>query len=473
MVFLISRGLFMGSVPIFNDEASYLHWGKIIFSNQGTWDYTLRLDQRPPGIAILYSPWLVWPGDPVEAGRTLAIGYSTVAFGLGLIIARKLYGESVIDWVAVVLIANPLTLFYEKMALAEPHLLILYPLLFLCCLWGPRQKWLRGVAIGGILAVGYWIKATVLLMILPMVITRILIAWRRDKSVTEALKDLVIAVVVFTLLIIPIVSHPAMQTPSERWVLTADELIQLPWGLWWDNLVRVLVWLVTLSPALLLLIVGLRTRRREGILLGMWFGLPVVLMILVTRDITSRYIVWTLPLLLIVAGVGLGRVYLKNKLLGMGMALLLAIEAVWLGVWPLNFYQTFSNLSPIKRDLSQYFEGFSSGYGVKEAADFLKRRSKVRPGVVFVRNDTGNPEGAMFVYLDKATNLRVYYLDLLPAFVRNKQFRESGLAVYFVSRGGQYAGMESVLKELARFKKPLDEEFVGVYELDIDRLSVR
>mgnify|MGYP001558781463 FL=1 len=106
--------------------------------------------------------------------------------------------------------------------------------------------------------------------------------------------------------------------------------------------------------------------------------------------------------------------------------------------------------------------GWSSGWGVHEAAAFLEKKIDASPAVIFVRADSGNPEDAMYLYVQKNKNVRVFpltYLEQVTTGTKNIP----GISYYFISRGTQMGGLERQTTQLARFHKPLDEEFVGVY----------
>jgi hypothetical protein len=115
-------------------------------------------------------------------------------------------------------------------------------------------------------------------------------------------------------------------------------------------------------------------------------------------------------------------------------------------------------------DMTAYVHGFSSGYGVHEAIAYLKKQAEKGPITIIIRNDHGNPEDAMVAYFQYQKNSTVMplndYIFAQPILQRTKH------PVYFVSRGGYYAGFQKYFVDKKIFVKPDDEEFVGVYRME-------
>ena len=138
---------------------------------------------------------------------------------------------------------------------------------------------------------------------------------------------------------------------------------------------------------------------------------------------------------------------------------------------PIKFYTKLVKLPALKSDLSQYFIGWSSGYGVKEAADFLVEKSKDKDIVVFARIESGNPTDALFAYLRDVPYVAVtsekYFWEKV---YNNKEFIDDPNRpdLYFVSRGKSMGDMSLVTSEVIRFTKPLDPEFIGIYKIEIN-----
>ena len=78
-----------------------------------------------------------------------------------------------------------------------------------------------------------------------------------------------------------------------------------------------------------------------------------------------------------------------------------------------------------------------------------------------VRDDSGNPEDGVWVYLhgkDKITFASLSKINQIPP----------ARWMYFISRGPQFGILEGKLKEMKKFYKPFNSgnsEFIGVYQV--------
>jgi len=133
---------------------------------------------------------------------------------------------------------------------------------------------------------------------------------------------------------------------------------------------------------------------------------------------------------------------------------------------PLGYYQNYLKFFPAAEDdFSQYVTNWTSGYGVAETVDWLINKSKKQRILVFIRSDYGNPESAMYVYLDNQRNIKLYPVNLLPQVWSNLKKNKLNYGLYFVSRGSQYAGLEKHLVKKVIFNKPSGKEFIGIYRI--------
>ena len=134
---------------------------------------------------------------------------------------------------------------------------------------------------------------------------------------------------------------------------------------------------------------------------------------------------------------------------------------------PLTYYSSYLGFySSIKGDFSQYVVGWPSGYGVKEAVNWLKKEAKDKPLFVFLRLNSGNPDDALIVYLRKEKNVKIIPVIYLDDILKQiKEVKMTKVSLYYISRGNQLANLENRLSEKIRFKKPLDDEYVGIYSI--------
>lgn len=143
-----------------------------------------------------------------------------------------------------------------------------------------------------------------------------------------------------------------------------------------------------------------------------------------------------------------------------------AVMTITLIYAPKQFYQVIAPVPVVQHDFGQFVTGWSSGYGVSEAIDYLKQEADTTPIIVLVRFDSGNPEDAIRLLL--SDNERILVKTVLPNEAVLPQLRWYATAkvpVFFISRGSQLLSMDAYFREQTRFTKPFGEEFIGVYQL--------
>jgi hypothetical protein len=189
---------------------------------------------------------------------------------------------------------------------------------------------------------------------------------------------------------------------------------------------------------------------------------PVFILIFLARSLTVRYLSMIFPLMGLIAFIPFLKLDKLRRIVLWVVIILNIYTSYALLFRPIEYYKSLSILPFVQSDFSQYVSGFSSGYGVYEAYKYLENYSGSERGIVLVRNDSGNPEDAIYIFARFNNNLvilPVEYLNLV------RQTTGNGHKYYYISRGPQYAGIENELSKLAVFTKPVGDEFVGVYEV--------
>jgi hypothetical protein len=209
-------------------------------------------------------------------------------------------------------------------------------------------------------------------------------------------------------------------------------------------------------------------KKKKYWILLLWFFLPFMYEILYAKLFTSRQaLILTIPLF-IAAGYGLSLLWEQKKIFGIILASGILVWSIYdIGILltnPQQYPSLFADRAQV--DASQYFYGFSSGYGVLEAVDYLEQNASTQPIIVLIRNDHGNPEDAVAAYLGTNPNVGLGIMNDPPSDVL-KVFQKYGtsLPVYYVARGGYNAGLEKYFVSEKIFAKPNDKEFVGIATL--------
>jgi len=473
--FFLLRIINLTALPIFNDESTYIRYGMHQLNEPDHQPYSLLIGKEPLD-PYLYAFVGTMIGNLLVGGRivTIVFGFLTL---LGLYrLTKTLFGTRAALFVSALYAIAPYTVFFDRLALMDSSvstiavwsLLLTYQLL-------QKPQWRYGIALGVIVGLGMWIKTSALFYVFLPVLGYIIFYFSHgDKEWIKAKRffsALLIALVVF----LPLFSNPFyavhMQLLSQ-YTYPLYTVFLFPFPVWWNNLASTGEWLFFyLTPPIFLLAVTsliLLTKNKKAFLVLLWFYLPMLYEILYAKLFTSRHVLLLTIPLFILAGYGFSLLWQKKQLLGIALALCIIGWSLYdVGVLltsPQRYPSLFADKA--EADVSQYFFGFSSGYGVSEAINYLKQASANQRIVVLIRNDHGNPEDAVVAYLDYTSNIILAPMPD-PASDVPVVFQKVGssMPIYFVSRGGYYAGLEKYFVSEKKFTKPHDTEFVGVERL--------
>lgn len=433
-------------LPIFSDEAIYIHWAQILLSDPEEWLIPLT-DGKPPLFMWLTAVTLAMFDDPLVAGRMVSVlaGWASL---LGVyLIGRDLFRPRAGAVAALLYILLPYALFFDRMAVVDS-------LLTAFGVWSVRWAFhialeTRGQAgafrmLGLMWGLGLWTKASALLLVpVPFFIFLFWQVPRRPDFWKHLGMALIIPVLMNAFIYylgpavrmpgrIPFLHHPAYFIPL-------DELLQLPFLVWLRNLLvarEFFMAYLTLPVAGVLLagLVGLIVRRdNRELALWCWLFFPSLVIVLVAQGFFSRYFLPMIPAVALIAAATLERFIgwipvLLEKWLGSkkemdrrhewaALALILTGLGLGAAAWDAKWIRDplTADLHPLDRLL--YVEGMNSGYGIREAAEFLRKQAEknVRERgyelYLMVPKLPGNPAEGITVYLHGDPNVVI-----VPAF---------------------------------------------------------
>ena len=476
---LVPRLIFLRSLPIFNDEAIFLHWAYLWLQNPSHWWISLVLGSRQPGLTILLGLTQLLPLDPLLSARLVGPMCGTITYlALSRFDRQRNQTHSRLP-LALLVGFSPYLLFFDRIALTESVVTMLASTAMVLAYHLLQKKSTsKSIILGLVLGIGWWMKSTMLLVAVPIALAFFLRYLTDKKERLQLLVSLTIAAGVAAVLVVPMQFHPLVHKASVSegsiFLLTRDEFLSITAAARLDTGLTIIQWLLGyLTP----IAVGLsayavykRPRSAKVQYLLLFAILPIVLGSLSARLLTARYLIVSVPAILLLTHEGL------SLLAGTGRNIVGVLLFGWmifasglLVTSPLSFYRYLGLFPKAQMDVSQYVTSWPSGYGVIEAIRFIENEATKHPAIVFIRLDAGNPESALAAYLPRH-DIPVLTTARLPeVLAHKKELEESGAVLYFVSRGLQRAGLEDRLVEIARFNKPLDSEYVGVYRIDITK----
>ncbi|MCH7641054.1 glycosyltransferase family 39 protein, partial [Patescibacteria group bacterium] len=395
------------------------------------------------------------------------------------VLAKRVFSKRTALIAALLYIATPLFVFYDRMVLMEPAVYAVGVWsIYILIRFMEEWKLSYMATLGAVIGVGFFIKSSAAIFLISSVVIGIVAFFKFPKKRGYLLSGYFVFMAFFLIVSSPLFFQKEVGiifSGSNRYILTIQELFRFPFLIWFSNIRALLeIWILFVFPIIFLAsIVGVWMFFRKPvevsqIFLILWFIASVSLVIIIGKQVQSRYLVAYLPIIVIFAAEGL--VYLSKKfgnvalVVGVGLPFVAAYLFVIETSRYIEFLSRISNIS----DLQTYIDGDTSGYGIDDARSFLEEKSRQGAILVGVRLDSGNPESAMFAYYgpNKSRTIQAIYFDKQTVDIPSDlDYIKSPAPLYFISRGGHLAGMDDYLVEVKRFYKPDNKHYIGVYTL--------
>lgn len=474
-IYLFFRLFKIMSLPIFNDEAIYIDWANKIKIGITPIFYSLY-DGKPPLHFILISIFMFPIKNPLLAGRLLS-----VTAGLFTLIGIKkifdIYFDKKKYYIPILLyIFSPMYLFYDRQSLQESLLTaeICWIIYFTITYFKKYEvKYIFFLSL--IMAAALWTKISVLTLIFPIILIYIF-KFIKEKGRDQ---DLFISSIVFifslAILLVPLFIQKQSSlifSRNDRYSISLSSINISILNIWLGNIIKFIkIYFWYLNTYIIYVIYYsyfyIKNKYLNSNYLLLLFLIPVFLILLSSRGIIDRYLIpFSIPFI-IIAGEGLSR--LSEKYGNKVFTLIIPSIAISLfQIFSIDQYFILMNKYAKGLDLYTYTSGFTSGYGVIDAINFINEREKDYKKIyVGVRVDAGNPESAVMAYFlkdDRSKVVPLYFDSQFTKLPLSKDFVGNYYQFYYISRDDNLGGMNQYLTEIKRFYKPDGKSFVGVYK---------
>jgi len=481
LTYFVLRLVHLSIIPIFNDEAIYLDWGWRELHLPNALFYSLY-DGKQPFLMWVFGIAQGFISDPLIAGRLVSVcaGFMTL---LGIyMLAKKVFSNRIAQIASYVYIFIPIFSFFDRQALMESTLAAvgvwsLYALLSLIEKHDFTYIWLLGLTLG----TGFFIKATAGVFVVATVAVGYgMYAASGLKNYIQnkmLLIDIAMALIIGCIVLLPLFSQQTYWNSlhmNGRYAYTLSEILHFPLLAWIRTLYisgDISFWHVT--PFFFILgIYGIYLVSKNATflqkLLLAYFGISVGIFILVSKYPSPRYILPFLPFATLFIAKAISNILDSYNVPG---KVLICISFTCASYFlflqlciPLRYFSALEKVTAYSQK-SEYVTSWTSGYGVKDAVDYVKNIQG--PLLVGVRVDAGNPENAIFSYLHSSKTHKPVYFDgkTMTSDISQIDCIQVPMPLYFVSRGTQLAGLEKFLVEVKRFEKPEGDEFIGIYRI--------
>lgn len=454
--------------PIFADEAIYIRWAQVMRAEQ-----TLRFLPLSDGKTPLFM-WAIIPlfkffHDPLFAGRFLSVISGCFTLLGVFFLSKKVFNTKAAFWAGLLYVITPYTVFFDRMALVDSMLSaftvwIIYFAINLVKSMRLDISMILGYLLGGAILIKT--PAMLNLLILPISVLG-LTKKRRDKSrLLKLLLCWVVAIAIALIMYNLLRLGPNFQLLSARnadYVFSPSELIGRPLDPFIPHLKDMADWFPKLFtwPILFCIAVGafyiIVYLNKLGFLVLLWVLTPLILEMVFLRTFTARYLLPSVPPLLIIGGFGIIQLLPRfTSLKTISFILMLFV------VLPLPLYFNYLLLSdPAKAPLPHeerkgYLEDWTAGYGFSEIANLLLEKNKSQVVVLGTEGFFGTLPDGLQIYLDKSKIAIVGSHATISAQIRDAA-RDH--LTFFVGNKNRLSGNLERVKLIKEYlkAKPMDD----------------
>ncbi len=424
--------------PIFADEAIYIRWAQVIKA-EPTLRFLPLSDGKTPLFMWAMVPLFKFIHDPLLAGRFLSVtsGFFTL---MGVFfLSYRVFNKRTAFWAGLLYVITPYTLFFDRMALVDPLLAAFTIWVVYFALW-----LVSSLRLDIAMVVGYLLGGAVLTKtpgMLNFFLLPLTLLGFKNKGGSHTLVKLImvwgVAIVIGFVMYNFLRLGPNFQMLSSRnadYVFSPLELAGRPLDPFIPHFNDIADWFPKLLtwPILLSVVMGavyifyglwqqsFKGTSLPGAIVLLWALIPLLINMAFLRTFTARYLLSSIPLLLIVAGFGVTKLlpplaYIKRWPLALMLIVLLPL--------PLMFDYLLLT-SPGKAQLPKeerkgYFEDWTAGYGFSEIANFLLEKNKEQKVVLGTAGFFGTLPDGIQIYLDKSNIQIVGSSATISAQIRN------------------------------------------------------
>ena len=381
--------------------------------------------------------------DPLFAGRLLSVA-SGLGSMIGLFFLTYYIFKSKLSalFASVLWVLSPLSLFFDRMALVD-SMLTCFGIwtLYLSLMMADTLRLDVAMLSGFMLGLAGLTKSPALFFAVLIPVSVILLKKPKDLLKYTGLLA-VIYIIAFAMYNIqrlgPNFSLLASRTGD--YVFPLSRILIYPMDPIRYNLPTTLSWLSAMCPFGLMLltaigiIVNFKKCRKYILILGVWFLAPLLFEAEYTKSFTLRYILFLVPPLYVLAAGAFTSLVGKWKYI---TALAFIIFIVQAGIFDWFLVTNPEKANFPTRERSGYFQEWTSGIGIKEAADYIRNKHNEDPSKKIVVGTEGYfgtlPDG-FTMYIQDLPNIIVVgtglYMTKIPQPLVESKL--SGNLTYFI-----------------------------------------
>ncbi|MBU0974927.1 glycosyltransferase family 39 protein [Patescibacteria group bacterium] len=431
------------SLPVFADESIYIRWAQLIIDDWQRYLFFPMNDGKTPLFIWLLVPFQFIFKDQLFAGRFLAMLVGLVQVLMNMKIIKELGGRSKTQILTgIFTIVLPFWYFHHRMALMDGLLTLLISVVFLFLIKVSKNQTkqifdksnLRSIILAGVFFGLAMLTKIPAVLFIPAFYFSIFLGAKKDlKNFKTAFVKVSFSILIGLSMFAMLKINPVFGQLFSRggdFLFPVSEIIN---GSWKQTIPSVANYInyffVYLTPGIIIfLITGLFLKKHKvtsHVLFwsGVFFIFPIALM---GKSVYPRYLFPASLFFTLAAMMGLESIVLgvfkssklqgksdklwKTLLVGVFVSLLISNTIVY----SLNYIQLSvldSNNTPfVSSDVTQYLTEWSSGHGVKETVELIKRQAEIGTVAVATEGSFGTLPDGLLMYFYR-TNVDNLYLE--------------------------------------------------------------
>ena len=405
-------------LPIFTDEAIYIHWSQIAL-NDASWRFISLTDGKQPMYVWIALLFLKIIHDPLAAGRMVSVFAGFFSMIGMFFLGREIFKNAKIGLLSSLLyVLYPFALVYDKLALYDSLVaMFMIWIFYFSVLLVRHVRFDLAMTLGMIIGGGMLTKSNADFGYILLPFSLLLFPFKKHFDKNRLYKFFLFAVV--ATLIANAMYQILRLSPffyiigqkNLTFIYSFHDWIAEPFAFFIGNIKSLLAWFVgyITIPMVVLAVSAFfieKKQWKEKLLLAIWFIFPLVALAFFGKVIYPRFILnMTIPIVILCA-YALFTLSLMVKQVGFKVLLVL----VFLSMFFVNDYYLLTDFAkaPIPlADRSQLINGWSSGVGVNETVQFLQEKAKQGKVYVGTEGTFGLMPYSLQIYLDKNPNITI------------------------------------------------------------------
>lgn len=488
-IYFLTRFQHLHAVPVFGDEAIYIRWAQII-KHEETLRFIPQTDGKQPLFMWLNALVFKFIADPLIAGRTISIfsGFLTLIaiFLISCILIDftipfrnpiKFLKESVKDNFSYGLISIiiytclPFAFFFDRLAVPDNTLSMFGSWsLFFSLLLAKFRRLDLSLILGMLLGAAWLTKSPAIYFLILSLITFLIFNYKKIKFIYLPIISATLSYFIYNILRLgPQFNMIAIRNRDYIWSLS--EIIKHPF----DPLKPHLSDTFTIFgqyiswPVLIFALIGLflflfYQKNRQVLTLIFWFLFPLIANCAFAKVFTARYILFIIPSLVILLSIGLSVFFKTNLGRLIFVLVILTPNILWIKNISLHPFET-----KLPSTETGYLSDWTSGWGIKEASEYLKNKAQTVNVIVGTEGSFGTLPDGLQIYSDHVSQLTIISYGLgftqIPDPLLNA--KKTGDDVYLLINQGRLSLNSDQLDNLIlinKYPKP-NEDNLLLYQL--------